>query len=152
MGTRAAAMIFFFSATYAASHVPPNNSTLRWPSPSWATLVVRLARLLKWCLMWLFCSSGAPPVGAGAQQMSLVSCAHQLGPQAQLAISASGGNCSRVHREAPPLHFFWMRTFPLEFLGSEGIYVTLVVSRAQRRHIRGPYQTGKQKKHTQKVL
>ena len=92
-----------------------------------------------------------PPVGAGAQQMSLVSCAHQLGPQAQLAISASGGNCSRVHREAPPLHFFWMRTFPLEFLGSEGTYVTLVVSRAHRRHFRGPYQTGKQKKAHKKV-
>ena len=92
-----------------------------------------------------FLQSRCPPVGAGAQQMSLVSCAHQLGPQAQLAISASGGNCSRVHREAPPLHFFWIRTFPLEFLGSEGTYVTLVVSRAHRRHFRGPYQTGKQK-------
>ena len=92
-----------------------------------------------------FLQSRCPPVGAGAQQMSLVSCAHQLGPQAQLAISASGGNCSRVHREAPPLHFFWMRTFPLEFLGSEGTYVTLVVSRAHRRHFRGPYRTFKQK-------
>ena len=79
---------------------------VRCASSLWATLVVRLARPLKLRLMWTFCSSGAPPVGAGAQQMSLVSCAYQLGPQAQLAISASGGNCSRVHRDAPPLHFF----------------------------------------------
>ena len=93
-----------------------------------------------------------PPVGAGAQQMSLVSCAHQLGPQAQLAISASGGNCSRVHRDVPPLHFFWKRNFPLEYLGSEGTYVTPVVSRAQRRHFRGPYQTDKQKKTQKKCF
>ena len=82
--------------------------------------------------------------------MSLVSCAHQLGPQAQLAISASGGNCSRVHRDVPLLHFFWKRNFPLEFFGSEGTYVTLVVSRAQRWHFRGPYQTYNKKKHNKK--
>ena len=74
--------------------------------------------------------------------MSLVSRTHQHGPQIQLAISASGGNCSRMHRDAPPLQFFWKRNFPLEFLGSEGTYVTLVVSRAQRSHFRGPYRAG----------
>ena len=98
-----------------------------------------------------FLQSRCPPVGAGAQQMSLVSCAHQLGPQAQLAISASGGNCSRVHRDVPPLHFFKKRNFPLEDFGSEGTYVTLVVSRAQWRHFRGPYQTYNNKKAQQKV-
>ena len=71
------------------------------------------------------------PVATGAQQMSLVSCAYQLGPQAQLAISASGGNCTRMHLGASPVHFFWKRNFLLEFLGSEATYVTLVVSRAQ---------------------
>ena len=63
--------------------------------------------------------------------MSLVSRTHQHGPQIQLAISASGGNCTRVHLDAPAVHFFWKRNFPLEFLGSEATYVTLVVSRAQ---------------------
>ena len=34
--------------------------------------------------------------------------------------------------------FFWKRNFQLEFLGSRGSYVTLVVSRAQWRHFRRP--------------
>ena len=72
-----------------------------------------------------------PPVGSGAQQMSLVSRTHQHGPQIQLAISASGGNCTRMHLGASPVQFFWKHNFLLEFLGSEATYVTLVVSRAQ---------------------
>ena len=42
--------------------------------------------------------------------------------------------------------FFWKRNFPLEFLGSKGTCVMLVVSRAQWRHFRGPYEKGKHKK------
>ena len=78
--------------------------------------------------------------------MILVSRTHQHGPQTQLAISASGGNSTRMHLDAPPVHFFWKRNFTWEFLGSEGTYVTLVVSRAQWWHFRGAYETGKHKK------
>ena len=79
----------------------------------------------------VFLQLRCPPVGSGAQQMSLVSRTHQDGPQIQLAISASGGNCTRMHLGASPMHFFWKRNFLLEFLGSGATYVTLVVSRAQ---------------------
>ena len=110
--------------------------------------MIRLARPFKLRLLWPFCSSGAAPVGAEAQQMSLVSRTHQHGPQTQLAISASGGNCTRMHLGASPVHFFREHNFLLEFLGSEATYVTLVVSRAQWRHFRGAYGTCK---HTKKA-
>ena len=90
------------------------------------------------------------PVGADPLQINLVSCMHLHGPQAQLAISASGGNCSRVHRHAAALNFCLKINFPLEFFGSEGTYVTLVAGAAQWARFRGPPITVQQEKAKKK--
>ena len=93
-----------------------------------------------------FFSLRCSPVGAGPLQINLVSCMHLHGPHAQLAISASGGNCSRVHRHAAALNFCLKSNFSLEFFGSEGTYVTLVASAAQWARFRGPPTTEQQEK------